>query len=404
MSTSSALTSSRARRRILLLAALATTASCDKEARVDVLGGRLAVGAYLPISYGDKTGNTLTGDLFVQMVTEVLELTSSDPSVSEVIDRKDHPGGAAAMFDHYLLGKSAGQTTLHFKGRFEDGSVREASTIVYTAVADSAAMSLACDNATTVSNLLVPVGSQDQFTISLFAGSEALSGWMPNAVTADGVTQVYDEGLNPYVWRSPLSPMVLQLQSTAVPSVTGTLTAFGPEQVTEIGLVTSNDMYRNTFTAPSGDFSVQTSVVVSGQPVCRPLPAELHAMTPEICSGPAGETVLDGDTYGVSVTAHAEGICTVGASMPGAPVVSTLSFPVFLVSPPPDWQDLAFGVPCSPKGATACQVGFGWLWTCRDSGWDQLALCPADQVCDFVPDTTAGCVVGGVCAQCRGLR
>ena len=103
----------------------------------------------------------MTAHWFVQSVTEVLELSSSDLSVSEVIDRKDHPGGAAAMFDHYLLGKSAGQTTLHFKGRFEDGSVRQASTIVHTAVADSAAMSLACHNATTVSNLLVPVGSQD---------------------------------------------------------------------------------------------------------------------------------------------------------------------------------------------------------------------------------------------------
>jgi hypothetical protein len=371
---------------------------------VDVSGGRLAVGAYLPISYGDKSGNTLTGDLFVQAVTEVLELTSSDPSVAEVIDRKDHPGGAAAMFDHYLLGKSAGQTTLHFKGRFEDGSVRDASTIVHTAVADSAAMSLACDNATTASNLLVPLGSQDQFTISLLAGSEALVGWMPNAVTADGVTQVYDERVNPYVWRAPLSPVVLQLQSTAVPSVTGTLTAFGPEQVTEIGLVTSNDMYRNAFTAPSGDIYVQTSVVVSGQPVCRPLTAELHTMTPDICSGPAGETVLDGDMYRVSMTAHAEGTCTVGASMPGGAVVGTLSFPVFFVSPAPGSQDLAFGVPCPVKGATACEVGFGWLWICRDSGWDQLTLCPADQVCDFVSDTTAGCVAGGACAQCRGLR
>ena len=176
-------------------------------------------------------------------------------------------------------------------------------------------------------------------------------GWMPNAVTAHGVTQVYDEAVNPYVWRAPLSPMVLQLQSTAVPSVTGTLTAFGPEQVTEIGLVTSSDMYRNAFTAPSGDVSVQTSVAVSGQPVCRPLPAELHAITPDICSGPAGETVLDGDRRAPSMTAHAEGICTVGASMPGALVVSTLSFPVFFVSPPPDWQALAFGVPCSVKGA-----------------------------------------------------
>src|SRR4051794_10208608 len=193
MATSSPLTSSRVHRRILLLAALATTAACNKEAMVGVSAGRLAVGASLPISYGDKTGYTLTGDWFVRPVTEVLELTSSDPSVAEVIDRKDHPGGAAAMFDHYLLGKSAGQTTLHFKGRFADGSVREASSIVRTAVAEAAAMSLACDNATTVSNLLVPLGGQDQFRISLLAGSEAgtetgseaLVGWMPNAVTAD---------------------------------------------------------------------------------------------------------------------------------------------------------------------------------------------------------------------------
>jgi len=51
----------------------------------------------------------------------------------------------------------------------------------------------------------------------------------------------------------------------------------------------------------------------------------------------------------------------------------------------------------------ACQYGYGQIGTCQAGHW-ALQSCAPSEVCDFVPDTTAGCVAGTTCAKCRGLR
>ena len=73
-------------------------------------------------------------------------------------------------------------------------------------------------------------------------------------------------------------------------------------------------------------------------------------------------------------------------------------------APPAGLEGLTSTEPCPVEGETACQYGYGQVGLCKSSHWVFQPLCPADQVCDFVPDTTAGCVAGTVCAKCRGLR
>jgi hypothetical protein len=393
----------------MVILAVAAAASCGNGAVVGGPQGTLAVGAYFPLGYGDDCA-TQNGKLpplcISHYVTELLELSSSDPSVAEVVAGQDVPSGAvAALYPNYVLGKGHGQATLKFKARFNDGSVRQASTTVRVASPDSLSMIAVCDDGSSVTNLLAGLGAQEQFSLLIYASTEELVGWLPDAVTADGVTQVYDDwGNNPYVWQVPATPAVLQLQSAIVAKVTGTLTAFGPEQVTDIALRPSSDTYRDAFTAP-GDFTVSHTVLVNGQPICRPLPVELHAMTPAVCSEPAVSVAWSGDKYGTPATAHAEGLCTVGVSMPDLPVIATHGFPIFFVTAPPaGLEGLTTTDPCPVEGETACQYGYGQVGLCKSSHWVFQPLCPADQVCDFVPDTTAGCVAGTVCAKCRGLR
>jgi len=396
-------------RRYFAILAVAALTSCGKDASVSGPGGTLAVGAYFPVGYGDDCA-TQNGKLpplcIPHHVTEMLELSSADPSVFVVVSGQDVPSGAvAALYPSYVLGKGPGQATLKFKARFDDGSVRQASTTVRVASPDRLSMIAVCDDGSSVTNLLASLGAKEQFSLLLYAGTELLVGWLPIAVTADGVTQVYDDwGNNPYLWQVPATPAVLQLQSGIVAKVTGTLTAFGPEQVTDIALRPASDTYRNAFTAP-GDFTVSHTILLDGQPICRPLAVELHAMTPAVCSEPAGTTAWSGDKYGTPATAHAEGLCIVRVSMPGLPVVATHSFPIFFVTAPPaGLEGLTTTDPCPVEGETACQYGYGQVGQCKSSHWVFQPFCPADQVCDFVPDTTAGCVAGTVCAKCRGLR
>jgi len=395
--------------RCILVLAVAATASCSNGAVLGGPGGTLAVGAYSPLGYGDDCA-TQNGKLpplcLPHQVTEILELSSSDPSVAEIISGQDVPSGAvAALYPNYVLGKGPGQATLTFKGRFDDGSVRQASTTVQVGSPDSIKLIAVCDDGSSVTNLLASLGAQENFGLQIYAGTEELVGWLPNAVTAGGVTQVYDDwGNNPYLWQAPATPVVLQLQSAIVAKVTGTLTAFGPDQVTDITLQASSDSYRNAFTTP-GDFDVSHTVLVNGQSICHPLPVELHSSTPAICSQPTDEDVWIGDQYGTQAAAHAEGLCTLGVSMPGGPVLATYSFPIFFVSAPPAGLEVLTDTdPCAVEGETACQVGYGQVGLCKSGHWVEQPFCPADQVCDFVSTTTPGCIAGTVCAQCRGLH
>ena len=393
----------------MVILAVAAAASCGNGAVVGGPQGTLAVGAYFPLGYGDDcaTQNGKLPPLCVpHHVTEMLELSSSDPSVAEVVAGQNVPTGAAtALYPNYVLGKGPGQATLRFKARFNDGSVRQASTTVRVDSPDSIKLLAVCDDGSSVTNLLASLGAQEHFSLQIYAGTEELVGWLPNAVTADGVTQVYDDwGNNPYVWQAPATPVVLQLQSAIVSKVTGTLASFGPEQVTDITLRPSTDTYRNAFTQP-GDFNVGHTILVNGQSICHPLPVELHSSTPAVCSGPADELVWTGDEYGAQTAAHAEGLCALGVSMPGLPVLTTQSFPIFFVTAPPAGLEiLATTDPCAAEGETACQYGYGQVDLCTSGHWVVQPYCPPDQVCDFVPDTTSGCIAGTVCAKCRGLR
>jgi hypothetical protein len=336
-------------------------------------------------------------------VTEVLDLTSSDPSVVEIVSGQDVPSGGAMQSSNYVLGKSPGQATLSFKGRFDDGSVRQASTTVRVGSPDSVKLVATCDDGSSVTNLLVSVGTLNHFELKIYEGAVELQGWLPNAVTADGVTQLYDEtGNNPYLWQAPGAPAVLQIQSAIISKVTGTLTAFDPNQVTDIALQPSTDEPRNAFITP-GNFRVAHTVSVSGQSICHPFPVEIHGSTPAVCSRPADAVDWTGNNYSTLATALAEGLCTLGVSLPGGPVLANYSFPIFFVSAPPAGLE-AETDPCAIEGETACEAGYGKVRLCKSGHWIDQPSCPVDQVCDFVPDTTSGCTAGTVCALCRGLR
>ena len=70
-----------------------------------------------------------------EAVSEVLELSSSDPSVLEILAGSDDPRGASTA--NSMVGKKAGQSTLTFKGSFSDGTVRQTSTTVHVKAPDS---------------------------------------------------------------------------------------------------------------------------------------------------------------------------------------------------------------------------------------------------------------------------
>jgi len=399
---------------MLLLVAVIVAACNDKGAYLSGPEGTLAVGAYHRFDFGDACVYTPGGSVPIpsfcstEFVTEVLELSSSDPSVVEIISGADDPRGAIGPYSSTMVGKKPGQSTLMFKGNFSDGSVRQASATVQVKAPDSIKLVAGCGGPP-ATNLLTPVDTQAVFDLEIYAGTEKLVGWLPNAATADGVIQGdgSSDG-NHDTWQAPSTPTMLTLQSPVVSKVTGTLTAFGPDQVTDFTITVSafDDLMRAAYTEPGHDFYVQGIILVEGQSPCHNLSVEFHSSTPDVCSGPAGETVwTDSDAGNSTAVVHTEGLCTLGVSMPGGPVLATKSFPLFLVSAGPSGLETpSLGSACTVEGGTACPFTYAEPEVCRSGYWVEKPSCPADQVCDFVSDTTPGCVAGVVCAKCRGLH
>jgi hypothetical protein len=370
----------------------------------------LAVGAYHSLVFGDAcaAGGGGKGPSFctTELITQLLESRSEDSSVAEVVPGSQHPKADLAARQFYVVGRAVGETSLVFKGMFDDGSVRESRIAVRVEAPDTFKVADCRQPAST--NLLVSVGDAETFELQMFSGSQQLSGWLPGAVTADGLTEEFtDSDTMPYEWQAPATPEIVDLQSSILPDLAVTLTAFGPGQVTEIDLESANAPSPAAFTEP-GNFFLTAQVRVQGQAPCRPHAVELHSSTPSICSGPSGESVWQVDDAGSALVAvHAEGSCVLGVGLPGGPVLSTRTFPIFFVQPPPPPTDPnAQGDWCPVEGGTACSASSGAVAVCRGSQWTgtDKSYCAANQVCDFVPDTTPGCVRGTSCARCRGLR
>ena len=115
---------------------------------------------------------------------------------------------------------------------------------------------------------------------------------------------------------------------------------------------------------------------------------------------------MDGGAAGFTVV-QAEGNCVLGLSLPGGPVLNTQTIPIFFVQsqPPPPSPPITSDL-CRVEGETMCGGDYNAVAVCKRSSWTapSSSRCAPDQVCDFVPDSTPGCIPGASCARCRGLR
>lgn len=382
-------------------------AACDnKGAYVGGVNGTLAVGAYHTLAYGDAcSGGGKLNFCTSETITEILDLRSEDPTVLEIVPGTSHPRAGQAKRPFYALGKKPGQASLTFKARFDDGSVRADSAQVMVKSADLAKLVYACRGEDR-NEVLASVGSVQDFEVHLYAGGERLTGWLPDAIAADGVTDVFaDMDVNRYSWQAPSVPATQTLRAGAVSRVTGKLTAFGPAQVSSIDIVSRNAGSPAAFAATGQRFYVDTQIRVNGQVPCENTPVELHALTPAVCAGPAGALAWMGDRWGGEATVYAEGSCGIGAALPGGAIFGTKSFPIFFVQSAPTGLKIpGYGEACPTEGGTACAYGYSSVGVCTEGRWVSKTSCSAQQTCDYVPETAPGCVSGASCAACRGLR
>lgn len=382
---------------------LAGCGMSDDLAQVNEPRGALAVGAFHSLRFGDACrGGGKLNVCSTESVTELHHPQSSEADVVRVIERAEHPMGNELPDPFFLVGEEPGRASIHIEGEFDDGSTRSVDFEVEVQAISDVSADVSCPNGEATNEAFVPVDIRHHGVANLANGEGILVGWRPDVVEGPGIQQGFaDDNRILFSWDGLGEPGSIEVRSPLTNQVVATLHAFGPDDVTAIELE-----HRNTppvRTSAAGDFYVDSFVLIGKRRPCKTVTVNFHSDTPDICSGPAGLVVWPGENeYGGRVTANAEGICKLGASIDGENVLGRLDFPVFFVEPVALEDRPGFGNPCAVEGSTTCAGQTRGL--CLDGKWTIDGQCPDDQTCDLIPNTDEGCVGEGPCSACRSLR
>jgi hypothetical protein len=374
----------------------------NDEAHVNQPSGALAVGAYHNLRFSDACrGGGKLNVCTTEGVMEVHPPQSSDPGVVEPIESADHPMADVLRDPYYLVGRGVGEATLHVEGDFDDGSTRSVDFNVEVKRITKITTDVSCAGGDPVSEVFVPLGWAHSGFVNLIGGGELLVGWLPDAVEGDGVEPFFsDDNRTRFTWPGLKEPGTVEVRAPLTDAVVAKLHAYGPEDVTKVELTHRNSPPVRMSSV--GEFYMDSFVLIGTARPCRSIPVTFHTDTPEICSGSDAAEVWPGDSdFGGPVTANAEGICKLGASMDGTKVLGRLDFPLFMVEEVPLEVRPGFGNPCSVEGSTTCAGQIRGL--CFEGRWITDEHCPEDQTCDLVPNTRDGCVGDGPCSTCRSL-
>lgn len=376
----------------------------DQEANLQGIShnGPLAVGAYVSIRPSDSCqGGGKLNFCSTERLIEVESLTPRDPRVAEIIPLTAMP----AMFSNapfYVHGLRAGKTTIDFRGRFDDGSVRTSSQEIEVRAIDRMQISSSCGNEGSL--ILTVPGKTVSVAVHLQGDGELLNGWLPDALLPlESLKEAPTENRTFYSWTAPSEPTSVTLLSSHVTGRVGTLRAFGRNEISKVVLSSRNPPPLSG--SIGGKFALDAEFYVGENKSCETHALSIQSDTPSICSGPDGAPTWSvNDARLASVIMNAEGLCRVRASADGARFFDAVSIPIFATTTPEGTDLAGYGNPCSVEGSTTCAFSRTSAATCKGGRWQQAESCGSTRVCDFKDSAASGCIAGATCAACRSLR
>jgi hypothetical protein len=368
------------------------------------LGKPLAVGAYHSLSYGDPcAGAGRFSFCGSDALLSVDELSSKDPEIAQIVLAEDAPIEATSA-THFVFGVAPGKATLHFRGTFDDGSVRSADLELEVIEADRSTLRTTCAGVELAEVLTLP-STEASFEVKLFAGSTELAGFHPDAMAPmDGVTpETLGDSQNWFMWAAPPEPAVVEVSSGFLSGPVGLLRSYAASEVSDI-VVTSPNGNSLVRWVP-GSVGIQATTTVGAVVPCTVAPVTFKTETPAVCSGPDGaETWLAETKYGGFVEMNAEGVCRISAAADGERFFSPTSLRLFMVAEPGAERFDGFNQPCAIEGSTSCTYGDSSQVTlCRNGRWASKATCGPARTCDARDPALGGCIAGGPCSECREM-
>ncbi|MDX2051825.1 MAG: hypothetical protein SFV15_05490 [Polyangiaceae bacterium] len=387
--------------------ALALASCSDGEAYLQgpLQGEPLAVGAYQTLSYGDScSGGGKLNFCGTDRLVSLDELSSGNPNVASIVLGADAPITTSTA-THFVLGVAPGKATLHFRGTFDDGSVRSTDLEIEVSKADRSALRTSCNGVELGEVVTIPGGAAS-FQVELFAGATKLAGFHPDAIAPTaGVTPAAGwDSQNWFAWAAPAEPGMVEVRSGFLSSRVGVLRAYGPSEVSDIVVKSVNG---SSLVGQPGDKGrIEANTKVRGVQPCDSSRVVFRTETPAVCSGPNGAEIWPAeDDYGGFANFNTEGVCRISASADGVRFFKATSIQYFVIAPRGEERFDGFNEPCAVEGSTSCTYGENSQVTlCREGRWVSKETCGPTRTCDARDPALAGCVAGGPCAECRGLR
>ena len=389
---------------IRLTATALLLSSCvikDEKAEFDSID-TLAVGAYVPMSFGDAcAASGKISPCTSESIESELELRVDDPAIARIVPRDEWPEDGEPRVGQFLVqGVSPGTTRIHGRARFSDGSVRRASRKLSVAQPDRLALVVSCFGMVEASTRVRP-GQEVEFELVPMLGDEWLAGRFADAVdNEDVVCETKPAAFNAPEcrWQAPGEGGEIVLRTAHDPDFHETIATYGPDDVTEVVTGQSQTPWRF---GSEDVFSLNAQVLIEGQRPCRNMPAQVKTLTPEVCSGPEGQAAWFGDESGVEIKALADGTCKLALGAKGASrYPSETSLPIVVVSALTTEQAAARGGVCSSEGASTCAHGFRDVLTCSQNRWALDRSC-GERACEMRVNGEDGCDRPEGCADCR---
>ncbi|HET9957309.1 MAG TPA: hypothetical protein VFQ61_22580, partial [Polyangiaceae bacterium] len=137
--------------------------------------------AFIPLSPVDGcSGGGKINLCSTESLVAIEEMSSRDPKIVEVVPAVDMPA-KLSNDEFFARGASPGKTTIDFRGRFDDGSVRSATLDIEVASVTRLDIESRC---TTEKNgvVLAAPGELASFEVLMYNQQRQLAGWHPSAI------------------------------------------------------------------------------------------------------------------------------------------------------------------------------------------------------------------------------
>jgi hypothetical protein len=391
----------------LPLLLIMTGCPSDDEASLSRPNSSLAVGAYYPVVFGDACASH-PGKMPTLCSTEGLtgldSLVSDNPEVVRIVSGT-YPGSTDAGSEFAYYGVAPGKATIRATGHFKDGSIRSDAVTVTVKAITAVKVKQDCNGDSSGTIHALP-GESAGFVVYHLADQEELEGCIPGFLDSlPGLTQSCRGWWTDATWKAPESAFEKNLTSRTLSKPIGKLSTWSTTSITDIRIV---DVNNPPYVLSKPDsFALYVRMSAGPTNLCKTPSTTLRSLTPEVCTGPQGETQWTRSTEAyVYVRGLREGHCRLQASLDGTKWSTIRDLSLFF------WDEAAnrsrdyagFGNPCSTEGETTCSFGLSSVAICRNKQWAPAGECGDLKMCDFRQSNEAGCKAGTSCAACRELR